>query len=111
MDANKIDMFFVANGKKLPADKAIIIREKMVQAEDSRYVTLSSVELKDPTIMLLISIFLGELGVDRFMIGDIGMGILKLLTGGLCGILWLIDVICISKKTKDYNYNELMKIL
>ena len=88
IDANKIDMFFVANGKKLPADKAIIIREKMVQAEDSRYVTLSSVELKDPTIMLLISIFLGELGVDRFMIGDIGMGILKLLFPTAARELW-----------------------
>lgn len=111
MDANKIDMFFVANGKKLPSDKAVIIREKMAAADDSRYGTISSVELKDPTTMLLISIFLGELGVDRFMLGNTGMGILKLLTAGLCGILWIIDIIGISKKTQEWNYNELMKIL
>ena len=111
MDANKIDMFFVANGKKLPAEKAVLIREKMAQIDDSRYVTISSVELKDPTTMLLVSIFLGELGVDRFMLGETGMGILKLLTAGLCGILWLIDLIGITKKVKEYNYNELMKIL
>lgn len=111
MDANKIDMFFVANGKKLPNEKAVLIREKMASVDDSRYATISSIELKDPTTMLLISIFLGELGVDRFMIGDTGMGILKLLTAGCCGILWLIDLINISKKTKEYNYNELMKIL
>ena len=111
MDANKIDMFFVANGKKLPTDKTAIIREKMSPLDDSKYATINSVELKDPTTMLLISIFLGELGVDRFMLGQIGMGILKLLTAGLCGILWLIDIIGISKKVKEYNYNELMKIL
>lgn len=111
MDANKIDMFFMANGKKLPAEKAVFIREKMAQIDDSRYATISSIELKDPTTMLLISIFLGELGVDRFMMGETGMGILKLLTGGLCGILWLIDLIGISKKVKEYNFNELMKIL
>lgn len=111
MDANKIDAFFVANGKKLPAEKTVIIREKLTQIDDSRYATISSVELKDPTTMLLISIFLGELGVDRFMLGETGMGILKLLTLGLCGILWLIDVIGISKKVKEYNFNELMKIL
>lgn len=111
MDANKIDSFFVTNGKKLPADKAVIIREKMAQADDSRYGTISSVEFKDPTTMLLISIFLGELGVDRFMLGNTGMGILKLLTVGLCGILWLIDIITVSGKVKEYNYNELMKIL
>lgn len=111
MDVNKIDMFFAANGKKLPAEKSSIIREKMAQADDSRYATISSVELKDPTTMLLISFFVGELGVDRFMMGDMGMGILKLLTAGLCGILWLVDVIGISKKTKEHNFNELMKIL
>ena len=111
MGANKIDMFFVANGKKLPAEKAVLIREKMAQIDDSRYATISSVELKDPTTMLLVSIFLGELGVDRFMLGETGMGILKLLTAGLCGILWLIDLIGITKKVKEYNYNELMKIL
>ena len=111
MDANKIDMFFVANGKKLPNDKSVVIREKMAQADDSRYATISSVELKDPTTMLLVSIFLGELGVDRFMMGEAGMGVLKLLTAGLCGILWLIDIIGISSKVKEHNYNELMKIL
>ncbi len=111
MDANKIDMFFVANGKKLPNEKAVLIREKMASVDDSRYATISSIEMKDPTTMLLVSIFLGELGVDRFMLGDTGMGILKLLTLGCCGILWLIDVINISKKVKENNYNELMKIL
>ncbi|UTD04991.1 TM2 domain-containing protein [Treponema denticola] len=111
MDANKIDMFFVANGKKLPGEKAAIIREKMVTIDDSRYATISSVEMKDPTTMLLISIFLGEFGVDRFMLGNTGMGILKLLTAGLCGVLWLIDLIQISGKTKEYNYNALMQIL
>ena len=54
---------------------------------------------------------MGQFGVDRFMMGETGMGVLKLLTAGLCGILWLIDVIGISKKVKEYNYNELMKIL
>lgn len=111
MDANKIDMFFVANGKKLPPEKAVIIREKMAQVDDSRYATINSIEFKDPTTMLMVSIFLGELGVDRFMMGETGMGILKLLTGGLCGILWLIDLIGISNKVKEYNFNELMKIL
>lgn len=104
-------MFFVANGKKLSGEKAAIIREKMASIDDSRYATISSVEMKDPTTMLLISIFLGELGVDRFMLGNTGMGILKLLTAGLCGVLWLIALIQISGKTKEYNYNALMQIL
>lgn len=56
--------------------------------------------MKDPNTVLLVSIFLGVLGIDRFMIGDTGMGILKLLTCGCCGVLTIIDWFTISKKTK-----------
>lgn len=45
------------------------------------------------------------------MLGDVGMGVLKLLTGGLCGILWLIDVCTIQKKTKEKNFDNLMQII
>ncbi len=51
-------------------------------------------------LVLLMSIFFGQLGVDRFIMGHIGLGILKLLTFGGCGIWWLIDVILIATKHK-----------
>ena len=111
MDTNKIDMFFVTNGKKLPADKIEILREKMEKLDDSKYLTLSSVELKDPTVVLVVSILVGELGIDRFMLGEIGLGIIKLLTLGAFGIWWLIDLFLVTNKTKEYNFKELMKFL
>jgi TM2 domain-containing membrane protein YozV len=48
---------------------------------------------KDWMVTLLLSILLGGLGVDRFYTGHIGLGVLKLLTMGGCGIWWLIDLI------------------
>jgi len=51
---------------------------------------------KDWLAALLLSIFLGQLGVDRFYMGYIGLGVVKLLTAGGCGIWWLIDVILIA---------------
>ena len=55
------------------------------------------------TVALVVSIFLGSLGVDRFMMGHIGLGVLKLITFGGCGIWWLIDVIMIATKHEFKN--------
>ncbi len=49
-------------------------------------------------LTLIMSILFGSLGVDRFIMGHIGLGILKLLTGGGCGIWWIIDLILIATK-------------
>jgi TM2 domain-containing membrane protein YozV len=46
-------------------------------------------------ITLLLAIFFGYLGLQRFYVGKVGTGLLYLFTGGLCGIGWLFDVIVI----------------
>ena len=67
-------------------------------------------EGKDWLTVLLLSIFLGSLGVDRFYLGYTGLGILKLLTLGGCGIWSLIDIIMIAtNKMKDSNGNPVYK--
>ena len=86
------------------------MQAKLQAMDESKFTMLNATELKDPTTMLLISIFLGSLGIDRFMIGDTGMGVLKLLTGGCCGVLTIIDWFSIQKKTKDLNFNKVMAI-
>lgn len=52
--------------------------------------------MKNKTIALIFSVLLGGLGVDRFYLGYTGMGVLKLLTGGCLGILWIIDIVFIA---------------
>ncbi len=44
-------------------------------------------------VMAIICWIFGGLGVHRFMLGHTGIGVLMLLTGGVCGILWIIDLI------------------
>lgn len=49
-------------------------------------------------LTLIMSIVFGTIGVDRFIMGHVGLGILKLITAGGLGIWWLIDVILIATK-------------
>jgi TM2 domain-containing membrane protein YozV len=49
-------------------------------------------------LCLVLSVLFGSFGVDRFLMGKIGTGILKLITFGGAGIWWLVDVILIAEK-------------
>lgn len=111
MEKSKIDLYLTTNSKYFEPTAIPIIRTKMENASDDTLLTLQATELKDPTTVLLISIFLGSLGIDRFMIGDTGMGILKLLTCGLCGILTIVDWFTISKKAKQINLSKVSMIM
>ena len=55
-----------------------------------------AVSAKSRTAALVLAIFLGGLGIHKFYLGRVGMGILYLFTGGLLGIGWLIDIITIA---------------
>lgn len=111
MDQTRVDMYIMANQKYFPAEKMVYLKERLASLDEGKFALLSTIEMKDPTTLLLVSIFLGNLGIDRFMIGDTGMGILKLLTCGCCGILTIIDWFTISGKTKELNFNKVMGLL
>ncbi len=111
MTQDKVDTYIMTNQKYLPAEKIVFLKQKLLEIDETKFSLVSAVEMKDPTTLLLVSIFLGTLGIDRFMLGETGMGILKLLTVGLCGVLTIIDWFTIQKKTQDLNFNNLMLVL
>ena len=52
--------------------------------------------MKNKTTALILSVLVGGLGVDRFYLGYTGLGVLKLLTAGCFGVLYIIDIINIA---------------
>ena len=111
MEQQKLNLYLMTNQKFFPTEKIIYLKEKLKEMDDDKYTLLTTIELKDPTTLLLVSIFVGSLGIDRFMLGDTGMGVLKLLTCGCCGVLTIVDWFSIQKKTKEDNFNRVMALL
>jgi TM2 domain-containing membrane protein YozV len=110
MDQSKIDMFIASNGSKFPEEKQMAIRELLANLDDSKFNVVQAVSYKDPTTMLIISIVAGSLGIDRFMLGETGLGVAKLLTSGGCGIWTIIDWFTVTKRTKEYNFTQLQRV-
>jgi TM2 domain-containing membrane protein YozV len=64
---------------------------------------------KSQLVALLLAIVIGALGIHRFYLGYVGIGIIQLLTFGGCGVWALIDLIRIAMgdlKPKDGEYTE-----
>jgi len=111
MDAQKVDMFIMSNGKFFESHQINIIRDRLLLIDDSKWPMLSTTQYKDPTTTLIISILAGNLGIDRFMIGDTLLGVGKLLTCGGFGIWAIIDWFLIQKATREKNMEKIQQFM
>jgi len=111
MNAQKVDMFLMANSKFFESHEMNMIREKLVTLDDSKWAVLSTMQFKDPTTTLIVSILAGSLGIDRFIIGDSGLGVGKLLTCGGFGIWTIVDWFQIQKATREKNMLKIQQYL
>ena len=106
---NNTNMLLVNAAKYFPEASMPSIRETLEHMDPQKANIILAQDYKDPTIALIISAIIGAYGIDRFYIGDIMMGALKLLTVGGCGIWWLIDIFLIMGATKDKNYQKFVQ--
>ena len=81
----KVKYWLISNASKLPESQIHIIRDRLMNMSDADFER-------------------GMLGVDRFALGDIGLGLGKLLTCGGIYIWWLVDLFYIMDATKEKNF-------
>jgi TM2 domain-containing membrane protein YozV len=111
MDAQKVDMFIMANSKFFEGYQLAQIRERLLQMDDSKWAIVQTMQFKDPTMMLIVSLLGGSFGIDRFIIGDTGLGIGKLLTCGGFGIWTIVDWFLIMGATREKNMEKIQQML
>ncbi len=65
---------------KIPEESTLVLQERISKATDTNKVaSLSMLPLKTPVVGLVLGLFFGGFGADRFYKGNIGLGVLKLL--------------------------------
>lgn len=111
MDASKVDMFIMTNGKFFESHQVAPIRDRLLQLDDSKWSAIQTIQFKDPTTILIVSIVAGTLGIDRFMMGDTGLGVGKLLTCGGFGIWAIVDWFLVMGATREKNFTKLQSLL
>lgn len=139
MKQQNVDMFMLSKGNLFPASAMMLIRERLTNCDDALFPRIISASFKNPTVGFFYSIGLGTYGADRFYIGHVFIGILKLiltlssiisyfcvvfeddpnpiLVGifiiQIIGVLvwYVVDIFKISNEIKEYNYTYLLTLL
>lgn len=103
--SNFTDSFLSANTANFPSEQLPSLRQRLSQLDDSQAnQVIAAANIKNPTTALILSIFLGTLGVDRFYIGHVGLGVAKLLLAWLTFGIWtIVDWFLIINATKKAN--------
>ena len=110
MDSSKVDAYIISKSKYFEPHQIPAIKQKLIDLPEEEFIYVQSLNIKDPTIMLVISLVGGSLGVDRFIMGDVGLGILKLITCGGAGIWTIVDWFLVMGKTREMNFQKLIQI-
>lgn len=79
------------------------IYRKIPDTQKSDFTTRFNAQARNPVVIFGLSIFLGYFGIDRFMLGQVLLGILKLLTGGGFGIWYIVDWFLVAGTARDKN--------
>ncbi|CAN5596664.1 TM2 domain-containing protein [soil metagenome] len=92
----------------IESDEMIFIQEAVKDlSEDQKktFILLYQGKRKDPQTIMICTIlgFVVIAGIQRFMLGQVGMGILYLLTGGLCLVGTIVDLVNYKKMTLEFN--------
>ena len=107
MEISEANQLLALYGNRLPIESIEMIRNRLSEM-DYNIASIRMAQFKDPTMALILSVVVGSLGVDRFYIGDVGMGVGKILTCGGAYIWWLLDIFMIQDATKRKNLEQFL---
>jgi TM2 domain-containing membrane protein YozV len=95
----------------LQPDELVLIQnitKDMTENQQKQFYLVFKGKRKDKRDLMILTLigFFGVAGLQRFVVGEIGMGILFLVTFGFCGIGTIIDLIHVDTMCSRYNQKQ-----
>lgn len=107
LDRSKVDYFIATHASRFEPEVIGEVHDRVAAMNDDQFMILQSAgNFREPWLILAIAI----VGWDRFLLEDVGLGILKLITFGGLGLWWLIDLFTVMGRTRRFNYRRFMQI-
>lgn len=106
-----VTSYIAINADKYPKISNGYISDTVKKLSPAEQSQLNSLNIKDPVLALLLSFFFGTFAVDRFYLGNIFLGILKLITIGGLGIWTITDWFIIMKSTRKQNLEKFSTLI
>lgn len=105
---NAIEIFSTYQSK-IPEEGLSRFKKALERAPEDAYDEIFDTKIYSIPTTVILSVLFGFLGVDRFYIGDVGIGICKLLFGWLTLGIWpFVDIFCSYRKAKRKNLENLL---
>lgn len=97
------------SAEEIPGIKAAT--EGMTDNQAGQFIAIYGANRKSGQTLLLLSLvgFLGVAGIQRFLVGHVGMGVVYLLTLGFCGIGTIVDAVNSNRMAAEYNHAQALK--
>jgi TM2 domain-containing membrane protein YozV len=89
-----------------------LLMADMTEEEAMQFALMYRARRKDPQMILILTLigFLGFAGIQRFVVGQIGLGVLYFFTGGLCLIGVIVDLVNYRRIASDYNQKQAYEV-
>ncbi len=100
---------------ELEGDEMVFVSNLVKDMPDQQvqqFAVMYRTRRKDPQTILILSLlgFIGIAGIHRFILDQVGMGLLYLFTGGICLIGTIIDVVNYRRLAFEYNHKQAMQM-
>ncbi len=103
MKPELIQSFLAGKGECFDPFQIPTIQKRLEEVDDEKSGLILSLSLQNPSVILILAIFLGW---ERFFLDDIGLGIVKVITCYGCGIWWLVDIFTAKRRAYEYNFKK-----